>query len=73
MYKRLSKMLFVLAAILIALSVAGGLHASTASAAQEGVSPYEPSTIVIPFTKVWDDNDNELGRRPESITVKLYR
>ena len=73
MYKRLSKMLSVLAAILIALSVAGGLHASTASAAQEGVSPYEPSTIVIPFTKVWDDNDNELGRRPESITVKLYR
>ena len=29
--------------------------------------------IILPFTKVWDDNNNALGLRPGSITVYLYR
>ena len=30
-------------------------------------------SVVIPFTKSWDDNDNEHGLRPESLTVRLYK
>jgi len=32
---------------------------------------HEPATISIPVTKTWDDNDDQDGLRPESITVTL--
>ena len=32
-----------------------------------------PQTVDIPVTKVWEDNDDEYGLRPESLTVKLYQ
>ena len=30
-------------------------------------------TVDISVTKVWEDNDDEYGLRPESLTVKLYK
>lgn len=30
-------------------------------------------TIEIPVEKVWDDNNDNFGNRPDSITVELYR
>ena len=32
---------------------------------------HEPATIDIPVTKVWDDADNQDGKRPEYIEVQL--
>lgn len=34
--------------------------------------PPQPDLVNIPVTKIWDDNDNAEGSRPESITVRLY-
>ncbi len=34
--------------------------------------PEEPETIRIPVTKVWDDENDADGIRPESVTVELY-
>lgn len=31
-----------------------------------------PETVDIPVTKTWNDNDNELNNRPESVTYELY-
>ena len=33
---------------------------------------YTPETIDINGRKIWDDRDNQDGKRPESITVHLY-
>ena len=32
-----------------------------------------PQTVDIPVTKVWNDNNNEYGLRPASLTVMLYQ
>ena len=40
---------------------------------EDPVDEYTPANIVFPFTKTWDDNGNEAGDRPGSITVKLFR
>ena len=34
---------------------------------------HEPETVNISGEKTWDDNDNQDGKRPESITVKLMK
>ena len=36
------------------------------------INTYNPETIKISGTKTWDDQDNQDGIRPESITVTLY-
>ncbi|HPZ00372.1 MAG TPA: Cna B-type domain-containing protein, partial [Clostridiales bacterium] len=33
---------------------------------------HEPETIEITGSKTWDDADNQDGKRPESITIRLY-
>ena len=33
---------------------------------------YTPETTEVSGTKTWDDNDNQDGKRPTSITVNLY-
>ena len=33
---------------------------------------HEVEKISVSGTKIWDDNDNQDGKRPESITVRLY-
>ncbi|MDX8045505.1 Cna B-type domain-containing protein [Gracilibacillus sp. S3-1-1] len=33
---------------------------------------YAPSTIAIPVEKLWDDEDNQDGKRPNAITVNLF-
>ncbi|HHW93680.1 MAG TPA: Cna B-type domain-containing protein, partial [Clostridiaceae bacterium] len=33
---------------------------------------HEPSKIAIKVTKVWLDNDDEQGIRPDSLTIRLY-
>ena len=33
---------------------------------------YTPETVAISGSKTWDDNDNQDGKRPESITIRLY-
>ena len=32
---------------------------------------YTPEKINIPVEKIWDDNDNQDGKRPESVLIKL--
>ncbi|NLZ56647.1 MAG: Cna B-type domain-containing protein, partial [Clostridiaceae bacterium] len=34
---------------------------------------YNQETVNIPGSKTWDDNDDQDGLRPESITIKLYK
>ena len=34
---------------------------------------YKPETVNISGEKTWDDNNNQDGKRPESITVKLVK
>ncbi len=34
--------------------------------------PTTPSTTQITGQKIWDDNDNEAGIRPDTITIRLY-
>ena len=38
----------------------------------EVVNKHVPETISIPFTKTWALDEDDLDRRPASITVKLY-
>ncbi|HJA24766.1 MAG TPA: Cna B-type domain-containing protein, partial [Candidatus Fournierella merdigallinarum] len=33
---------------------------------------YTPETITISGSKTWDDKDNQDGKRPDSITIRLY-
>lgn len=33
---------------------------------------HTPENVTVSGRKVWDDNDNEKGRRPESITANLF-
>ena len=37
----------------------------------EITNTYTPSTIQVNVTKVWDDKDDQDGKRPESVKVKL--
>lgn len=42
---------------------------------ESGFSPFvlaSPETIEISGSKTWDDHDNQDGKRPESITIRLY-
>ena len=32
----------------------------------------DQSVISVSVTKIWDDDDNKAGKRPSSVTVKLY-
>ena len=34
---------------------------------------YTPQTTTVPVTKVWDDANDQDGKRPASITVQLYK
>ena len=36
------------------------------------VNEYEPESVSIDGTKVWSDNGNAAGKRPETITVRLF-
>ena len=36
------------------------------------INTHEVSKISVSGTKTWDDNDDQDGKRPESITVRLY-
>ncbi len=38
-----------------------------------GVTPYDPTKIILPFEKTWQDSNDTNGKRPSQITVKLYR
>ncbi len=33
---------------------------------------HEPETVTVAGTKTWDDNDDQDGKRPESITIHLH-
>ena len=33
---------------------------------------YTPETVSVPFTKVWDDKDNQDGHRPDNVTIRLH-
>ena len=43
----------------------------TAAVSFENAFTPEPETIELPVTKVWEDNNDQDGIRPESVTVKL--
>jgi len=33
---------------------------------------YIPEQVTVAVTKIWDDEENQDGKRPESITIRLY-
>jgi len=33
---------------------------------------HKPAELSIPVSKTWNDNDNQDGKRPDEITIKLY-
>ena len=43
------------------------------AAAEEVVFSNEYATVAVQGEKTWDDNDNQDGKRPESITIRLMR
>ena len=43
-----------------------------AAAFAEGVTS-EEGIVLIPFEKSWNDNDNALETRPDSISISLYK
>ena len=55
-------------------AVTGYTSAITGSAANGYTitNTHTPDVISIPVIKVWDDTNNQDGKRPESITVTLY-
>ncbi len=57
--------------MLVSNSVGVSPLTNVVKAADDGVVPYTPVEIVIPFEKKWNDEGESL--RPESITVNLYR
>ena len=50
-------------------------YSATTSAVENGnvtiTNTHSPSTISVTINKVWDDNDNQDGIRPTSVTVNL--
>ncbi len=52
-----------------------GYASATTGSASEGftiTNSHTPETITISGSKTWNDNDNQDGKRPESITIRLY-
>ena len=64
-------LLVVLATMASFLALTIGQTAFAADS--DGASTYDDATIILPFEKTWEDNGDEHGMRPSSITVKLYR
>ena len=51
-----------------------GYKASVSGTAEEGftiTNTYEPEKVSISVEKVWNDADNQDGKRPTSVTIKL--
>ncbi|MBE6117176.1 MAG: Cna B-type domain-containing protein [Erysipelotrichaceae bacterium] len=63
----MKKALSIIAAFLYLLTTGIAVRAA------DGVAPYDPGTVTIPFEKVWNDDEDAAGLRPDSITVYLYR
>ena len=56
-------------------SVPTGYDAKVEGSVEEGfvvTNTHEPIRISVPVSKVWDDNNNQDGIRPESIVATLY-
>lgn len=52
-----------------------GYASATTGSASEGftiTNSYTPETITISGSKTWNDNNNQDGKRPASITIRLY-
>lgn len=47
--------------------------AGTAASGFTVTNTHESATTKVEVTKVWEDNNNQDGKRPESITVELYK
>lgn len=50
-------------------------HSEISGSAEDGftvTNSYTPGTVEVPVTKLWHDEDNQDGKRPDSITIKLY-
>ncbi len=57
------------------LVIGSGDNAVTYVVTQEGntiTNSYEPSTVSTSVTKAWEDNNNQDGKRPTTVTMKLY-
>ena len=64
------KKLWLFALLFVGL-LAFGKRISASSGS--GVTPYDPTQIILPFEKTWQDDSDTNGKRPSEITVKLYR
>ena len=52
-----------------------GYASATTGSASEGftiTNSYTPETVDISGSKTWNDNNNQDGKRPASITIRLY-
>lgn len=50
----------------------GVAYGGSAESGYTVTNSYTPETIKISGSKTWDDADNQDGKRPESITIRLY-
>ncbi|MGN1388144.1 MAG: Cna B-type domain-containing protein, partial [Bulleidia sp.] len=51
-----------------------GYTSAVSGSAEDGyviTNSYTPETVTVSGTKTWDDSNNQDGKRPESITVRL--
>ncbi len=58
------------------LSVGNGYSSYIGGSAERGfniINSRNPATFMASGSKTWDDNNNEFGKRPQSITVRLYK
>lgn len=57
-------------------AAAGEYHSEISGSAKDGfvvTNTYTPDKIEIPVTLLWKDAGNQDGKRPASVSVKLYR
>ncbi len=60
-------------AILLAFVLLIGTIPAVNAADSDGDLSTGTGSVIIPFTKNWDDDNNAGGYRPETLTVRLYK
>ena len=59
--------------VYITLSLSGDKLSAQVSYGDGGnVFIHDQEVATVPVTKIWDDDDNKAGKRPDSVTVRLY-
>lgn len=59
-------------AVTITLKLTGDTLSAEVTYGDDPLFVNDQSVISVSVTKIWDDDDNKAGKRPSSVTVKLY-